>query len=84
VPEACPACGSNRLAPERGFHSNEPDIEWERPCCTKGGWLGDPVPILDEPEAYAPDDGERPPPEGECIIPKVPLRELRKPGRRRD
>jgi hypothetical protein len=83
VPEACPACGSNRLTPERGFHSSAPDIEWERPCCTKCGWLGEPVPIADEPDAYAPDDQERPPPEGECSIMTVPLRELRKPGRRK-
>jgi hypothetical protein len=40
VPEACPACGSNRLSPQRGYHSSAPDIEWERPTCDKCGWLG--------------------------------------------
>jgi hypothetical protein len=64
VPETCPACGSNRLSPERGIHSSVPDIEWERPTCEKCGWTGDPVPILGTPEAYA----------------TAPLRELRRPG----
>jgi hypothetical protein len=39
VPEACPACGSNRLSPERGYHSNVPDIEWERPTCENADGL---------------------------------------------
>ncbi|MHC2196443.1 hypothetical protein ACVJF1_009076, partial [Bradyrhizobium diazoefficiens] len=80
VPEACPACGSNRLSPQRGFHSSAPDLEWERPTCDKCGWLGEPVPILGDPEAYTSDEEDRPPPEGECVIPTVPLRELRKPS----
>jgi hypothetical protein len=82
VPEACPACGSNRLSPQRGFHSSAPDIEWERPTCDKCGWLGDPVPILGDPEAYAPDEDDYPQPEGDCVIPSVPFRELRKPKRK--
>jgi hypothetical protein len=82
VPEACPACGSNRLSPQQGFHSSDPDLEWERPTCDKCGWLGDPVPILGDPEAYVPDDEEQPPPEGDCVIPSVPLRELDKPRRK--
>src|SRR4030088_2398989 len=81
VPEACPACGSNRLFPQRGYHSSAPDIEWERPTCDKCGWLGDPVPILGDPEAYAPDGEERSLPEGDCVFQTVPLRELRRPGR---
>jgi hypothetical protein len=81
VPEACPGCGSNRLSPQRGFHSSAPDIEWERPTCDKCGWTGEPVPILADPEAYV-DKSERPAPEGDCVIPTVPLRELRKPGKR--
>lgn len=84
VPEACPACGSNRLSPERGFHSTMQDLEWERPTCTKCGWVGEPVPILGDPEAYAAEGEDRPPPEGECVIPTVPLRELRKPRRSDD
>lgn len=84
VPEACPACGSHRLSPERGFHSEIPDIEWERPTCEKCGWIGEPVPIFANPDAYAPDDEERQPPDGDCVIPEIPLRELRRPGRRED
>lgn len=64
MPEACPACGSNRLSPQRGFHSSDPDLEWERPTCEKCSWLGDAVPILGSPEAYAPSEEELPPPEG--------------------
>ena len=78
VPEACPSCGSNRLSPERGHNSAMPEIEWERPVCSKCGWTGEPVPILGEPAAYAPEDNEGAPPEGECIIPTVPLRRLRR------
>jgi hypothetical protein len=81
VPDACPSCGSNRLSPQRGFHSSLPDIEWERPTCEKCGWLGDPVPILGEPDAYA-EEEDRPAPEGECVIPTTPLRELLKPERK--
>jgi len=84
VPEACPACGSNRLSPQTGFHSSEPDVEWERPTCDKCGWTGDPVPIFADPDAYAADEKERVPPEGDCVIPTVPLRELRKPGRQKE
>jgi hypothetical protein len=38
------------------------------------------VPILSTPEAYGPEEEEHPPPEGDCVIPTVPLRELRNPG----
>ncbi|WP_051003011.1 hypothetical protein [Bradyrhizobium elkanii] len=82
VPDACPACGSTRLSPQRGFHSSIPDVEWERPTCDKCGWTGDAVPILADPEAYAAEDEDPPPAEGECIVPTVPLRELRKPSAR--
>lgn len=78
VPEACPACGSHRLSPQRGFHQDEPEVEWERPTCEKCGWLGKPVQIT--PESI-PDEPPSTPPEGECIIPSVPLRELKKPHR---
>jgi hypothetical protein len=84
VPEACPACGSHRLSAQRGFHSEVPVVEWERPTCEKCGWSGDPVPILANPDAYAGDDEEPSPPEGDCIIPTVPLRSLHKPGDRKD
>jgi hypothetical protein len=79
VPEACPACGSNRLSPQRDFHPSVPDVEWERPTCEKCGWLGDPVPMLGDPEAYVPND--KAPPEEDCVISSVPLREIRKPKR---
>jgi hypothetical protein len=78
VPPACPACGSTRLSPERGVNDSVPDIEWERPTCEKCGWTGDPVPILSRPEDYAAD--ERAPPEGDCVLPTTPLRELLKPS----
>jgi hypothetical protein len=84
VPEACPACGSNRLSPQRGVHTSAPDMEWERPTCDKCGWTGEAVPILTSPEAYDKAEEATPPPEGDCIIPTVPLRDLDKPGRRKD
>jgi hypothetical protein len=78
----CPACGSNRLSPQRGFHSGVPDLEWERPTCEKCGWLGDPVPVLGDAGAYAPDDEEQSPEQGDCVIQTMPLRELRRPTRK--
>ena len=84
VPEACPACGSNRLSPQRGFHPSEADVEWERPTCDMCGWTGDPVPVFADPNAYAVDGEDRVPPEGDCVIPTAPLRELRKPGRQKE
>ena len=78
VPEQCPACGSQRLSPQRGHRHDLPDLEWERPTCDKCGWVGEPVPISDVLER---DDG-RPstPPESECVIPTTPLRQLKRPG----
>ena len=80
VPETCPACGSHRLSPQRGVNSEFPDIEWERPTCEKCGWAGDPVPIFSTPNSYNADEEDRPTPEGECVVPTVPLRTLLKPG----
>lgn len=80
VPDACPACGSHRLSPERAYDPDDPDHEWERPTCTKCDWTGEPVPIHRVPGA--PVEDNRPPPEGECVIPTVPLRRLEKPGGR--
>ncbi len=79
VPEQCPACGSHRLSPQRGYHSTLPYVEFERPTCDKCGWAGDPAPIDDVPRAIAAHAAE--PPEGECEIMTSPLRELRRPGR---
>lgn len=78
VPSACPACGSHRLSPERGYDPRD-ESEWERPACTKCDWTGTPVRIERTAVPPAAND-ERPPPEGECVIPTVPLRKLKRPG----
>jgi hypothetical protein len=77
VPDDCPTCGSQRLSPERGYRQDIPDIEWERPTCDKCGWTGEPVQVTTTKDPAS----ERPasPPEGECIIPTVPLRNLKRP-----
>lgn len=75
VPEECPACGSHRLSPQRGFHEDFPDCEFERPTCDKCGWLGEPVLIEEVPTP--PDETSHP--EGECVVPTVPLRKLLRP-----
>jgi hypothetical protein len=77
VPETCPACGSHRLSPERGLRDDHPNLEWERPTCDECDWKGEPVPILNVPEP--PERSDRTSPTGECIIPTVPLRVLKKP-----
>ena len=79
VPETCPACGSHRLSPERGFRADLPGLEWERPTCNKCRWTGEPVQILKVPEPL--ERSDRTAPAGECIIPTVPLRLLKKPSR---
>jgi hypothetical protein len=78
VPDVCPACGSHRLTPQRGFKDDNPEIEWERPTCMKCDWVGEPKQIFNEVEDYA--DEKRPPPDGEHVLPAVPLRALLKPG----
>jgi hypothetical protein len=83
VPDSCPSCGSHRLSPERGVDPAVPDVEWERPTCHKCGWRGSLVPILPTPDAYEPEEG-RTLPEGDCIIPTVPLRKLIKPGTKKE
>jgi hypothetical protein len=79
VPEECPACGSHRLSPERGFHTAEPEVWWERPVCTKCGWFGKPVVVDQIPQPPMDDSEGRSPPEGECSIQTVPLRKLLRP-----
>jgi hypothetical protein len=79
VPEQCPSCGSHRLSPQRGYREDLPDVEWERPTCDKCGWTGKPVavdPMLDPDDELSSES-----PEGECIMPKTPLKELRRPQR---
>ncbi len=78
VPEACPACGSHRLSPQRAVDPQSPEIEWERPACMKCDWVGTPVRINRVPGMLSATDS--PPPEGECIVPTVPLRQLDRPG----
>lgn len=77
VPEHCPTCGSQRLSPERGYRQDLPDIEWERPICDKCGWTGDPVQVSATHDTSS--KSPEPPPVGECIIPTVPLRHLKRP-----
>src|ERR1035441_3545199 len=77
VPEQCPACGSQRLSPQRGHHQDFPEVEWERPTCDKCGWAGEPAPIDDVLEPR--DESRSTPPEGECIIPTTALRHLKRP-----
>lgn len=77
VPEHCPVCGSQRLSPDRGYNLDFPNLEWERPTCDKCGWGGEPVPIREVFGAYGPPDSKTP--EGECVIPTTPLKQLRRP-----
>ena len=76
VPEACPSCGSHRLSPERGYRSDDHEDEWERPTCDVCDWKGKPVQIAKVPQ---PPEDDHTPPEGDCVIPTVPLRSLMKP-----
>ena len=77
VPEQCPACGSQRLSPQRGYRQDLPNIEWERPTCDKCGWAGEPIPIDDVAEHH--DGPSSVAPVDECIVPTTPLRQLRRP-----
>lgn len=84
VPSECPVCGSHRLSPERGTNTTLPGVEWERPTCDKCGWKGEPVPIENmsgELDAIldAADQRDAPDASGECIVPTLPLKSLRKP-----
>ena len=81
VPEACPACGSHRLSPQRGFRGDLPESVWERPTCDRCGWTGEAVRIKSVPES--PDRVDQAPPSGECVIPTVPLRSLKKANTRK-
>jgi hypothetical protein len=69
VPDRCPSCGSQRLSPERGIHTSDPDMIYERPVCDKCGWTGSPVVVVP-----APPPPNRPPPEGDCVVMTTPLR----------
>lgn len=75
VPEQCPACGSFRLTPLRAVNPDNEEELWERPSCTKCDWMGEPK-LISNPGG---EPTSRPPPDGECIVPNVPLRKLKKP-----
>jgi hypothetical protein len=68
VSDCCPSCGSQRLSPERGIHTSDPDTIYERPVCDKCGWTGTPVVVPSPPQS------DRPPPEGDCLFMTTPLR----------
>ncbi|HEX5731659.1 MAG TPA: hypothetical protein VF131_02400 [Blastocatellia bacterium] len=68
VPDRCPSCGSQRLSPQRGIHSSDPDTTYERPVCEKCGWTGMPVIVKPSPPKL-----DSSPPEGECAIMSTPL-----------
>jgi hypothetical protein len=72
VPDRCPSCGSQRLSPEQGFNTQDPETIFERPVCQKCGWTGKPVMVAPSPPQTA-----HAPLEGECIIMNPPLRKLR-------
>jgi hypothetical protein len=82
VPDQCPDCASPHLSPEEGWHTDAPEILWERPICRDCGWAGTPVRVGprdtesegDEVFTRLGDDFE------EFILPTVPLTELRRPG----
>ena len=74
VPEACPACGSQRLAPERGLLSTRPNTFYERPICKACGFAGQPVEVRIKPRASKTKKSE-----GDCVTMSVPLRGSRPP-----
>jgi hypothetical protein len=80
VPQQCPSCGSHRLSPQRGHREDFPDVAWERPTCDKCGWTGKPVPVDTLTESY--NEASSALPEGECIMSKTPLTDLRRPKRK--
>jgi hypothetical protein len=65
------------LSPQRGYHQDFPEVEWERPTCDKCGWTGEPVQIDEVLEPH--DESRSTPPEGECIIPTTALKQLKRP-----
>lgn len=74
VPEQCPACGSFRLTPLQAVNPENAEELWERPSCMKCDWTGEPK-LVSNPVPELPSE----PPEGDCFVPNVPLRKLKKP-----
>lgn len=79
VPDCCPVCGSQQLAPERGIHPSEPHTIYARPVCNKCGWTGTPVVVVPSPPPP-----DRPPPEGDCVVMTTPLRHFPRHSTGRD
>jgi hypothetical protein len=75
VPDRCPSCRSQRLFPERGLHTSDPNTIYERPVCSKCGWTGTPVIVVPSPV-----QPNRPSPEGECVVMTTPLWNFSRPG----
>jgi hypothetical protein len=71
VPDRCPSCGSQRLSPERGFHTADPETIFERPVCQKCEWVGAPVIVSPSPNKC-----DKAAPDGECVIMDRPLRKF--------
>lgn len=78
VPSACPSCGSHKLTPLRATNPEDEEEEWERPSCTKCDWMG--TPVLIQRAITEPDHADRPPLDGDCLMPTPPLRKLKRPG----
>ncbi len=58
---------AQRIAPERGVHTSEPDKTFERAVCTVCNWTGSPLQVTVRHRDPSP-------PEGDCVIMEVPLR----------
>jgi hypothetical protein len=71
VPDRCPSCGSQRLSPERGFHTADPETLFERPVCQKCGWVG--APVIVPPSPIKPDKAAA---DSDCVIMDRPLRQF--------
>jgi len=78
VPDSCPSCGSQRLAPKRGSRTTKPDRIYERPVCGACGRAGKPVEIVVEPTVHK-RKPPRKPSDRECSIMSVPLQGLHPP-----
>jgi hypothetical protein len=72
VPQACPSCGSQRLALQWAQHADATGIIHEWPLCEVCNWTGTAVPF--EPKPGEPANRSRGRPAGDCSIATVPLR----------
>jgi hypothetical protein len=74
VPDSCPSCSSQRLAPERGVTTDGSERTYERPVCRACGWTGEAVELSVQAPPSVPQK-----PESDCVVMEVPLRGLRTP-----